>query len=134
MPKENGDWVTRFAGVLEDPFVFAETTESNGSSNMDVTALVAGDPYTGPLAPADEFRFRQRGGGMITRRVRGGELSARGQDAERVVAVLRRLSHREAPVSRFYVNALGHAFWREKGKARFIAALEHELEFPEGRS
>jgi superfamily II DNA or RNA helicase len=132
VPERNDEWVTRFAGVLASPFAFAETVEDTHSDQkLDVLALEPGDEYGGPLAPTEEFRFRQRGGGTITRKVRGGELSARGPDAERVVDVLQRLSRRDAPVSRFYVNDLRHAFWREEGKARFIAALGRDLEFPE---
>lgn len=132
VPEPDGEWATRFVGRLEQPFVFAETSEDTDRAvELDVSSLAPGDPYVGPLAPAEEFRFRQRGGGTITRKVRGGELAARGPDAERVVAVLRGLSRTDAPVTRFYVNTLGHAFWREEGKARFIAALERRLEFPE---
>ena len=56
---------------------------------------------------------------------------ARGPDAERVLSVLRDRLRAGAPVTRFYVNDLGHAFWREKGGARVLAALDGELEFPE---
>jgi hypothetical protein len=133
VPEQDSDeWVTRFAGVLEHPFKFAETSEGGGgAADLDVSALAPGDRYLGPLAPAEEFRFRQRGGGTITRKVRGGELSARGHDADRVVDVLRALTSTEAPVNRFYVNKLRHAFWRQDGQAQFIAALESGLQFPE---
>lgn len=134
--EENEDWVTRFAGLLEEPFAFPEELEdaSGRAEDVDVSSLSPGDAYPGPLTPAEEFRFRQRGGGVIARQVRGGELSAHGTDAERLVEVLRGLSHTNAPVTRFNVNALGHAFWREAGGARFIAALTQALEFPETRA
>jgi hypothetical protein len=34
-------------------------------------------------------------------------------------------------VTRLYVNELGHAYWREEGEPRFLAALDGDLEFPE---
>jgi hypothetical protein len=126
------EWTTRFATVLKSPFAFAETSvDSPSPGELDVSTLAPGDTYPGPLAPAEEFRFRQRRGGTIARKVRGGELSARGPDAERLTDVLRAFSRTTAPVSRFFVNELGHAFWREHGTARFLAALDHGLEFPE---
>lgn len=122
------DWVTVFAGLLREPLAFPEEDDRQ---HVDVHGLAPGDTYTGPLAPATEYRFRQRAGGVIARKVRGGEVFARGPDAERLVEILRRLSRAGPPISRFYVNSLDHAFWREKGEGRYIAALDGPLEFPE---
>ena len=51
---------------------------------------------------------------------RGGEDFASGDQAETLVAALRELNSGRGPISKFYVNDLGHAFWREKGSAHFI--------------
>ena len=55
---------------------------------------------------------------------------ARGEQAERVVRVINDLARSSQPITRFSVNDLGHVFWRQAGVARFIAALDGELEFP----
>jgi superfamily II DNA or RNA helicase len=123
------EWVTLFGGVLDEPFVFP--TSDAGDAAVDVKELSPGDTYPGPLEPATEFRFRQRAGGVIAKRVPGGEVFARGPNAERLLVVLRDRLRSGAPVSRAYINELGHAFWREDGAPRFLAALEGDLEFPE---
>lgn len=125
------DWVTLFGGVLEEPFRFPSS--EGADVTVDASALAPGDAYAGPVEPAFELRYRQRAGGTIARRIRGGEAFARGSNADKLVEVLRGISRTNAPVTRFYVNALGHAFWREAGAARFLAALDGELEFPEAR-
>jgi superfamily II DNA or RNA helicase len=124
------EWVTRYAGRLKEQFRFPSLGDTPGSS-IDPWMLAPGDPYEGPLEPARELRFKQRAGGTIARRVRGGEEYAHGPAAETLLEVLRELTRSHGAVSRFYVNELGHAFWREAGAARFIAALDAELEFPE---
>jgi superfamily II DNA or RNA helicase len=121
------DWVTLYGGRLGEPFRFADPTTR---SDVDVAGLRVGDAYEGPLAPAAEYRFRQRAGGTIARRVRGGEQFAHGPSAEALLAALREVSRTGEQVTRFYVNDLGHAFWREAGAARFLAALDSALEFP----
>jgi hypothetical protein len=122
-------WVTLFGGVLEEPFRFPEA--DSVATSVDVARLAPGDIYNGPLEPAIELRFRRRSGGVIAKRVPGGELLAQGPNAERLLVVLRERLKVGVQVTRIYVNELGHAFWREEGIARFLAALDGELEFPE---
>ena len=95
-----------------------------------MSGLKTGDEYPGPIEPAEDYRFRQRAGGVIAKRVRGGEVFARGPGASRVVAALREISHGQRPISKIYVNHLGHVFWRDEGKPRLIAVLNEQLEFP----
>jgi superfamily II DNA or RNA helicase len=128
--RSEADWVTLFGGILSEPFAFP--SGDGDSRELDVGALEPGDEYRGPIEPASEYRFRQRSGGLIARRVRGGEVFARGAEAERLVGLLHDLSRTGTPITRFYVNKLGHAFWRQAGAAHFIAALNGELEFPTG--
>ena len=106
IPDDVGEeWVTLFAGVLEQPFEFPSADAGNVA--VETERLLPGDTYTGPLEPSSEFRFRQRAGGVIAKRVRGGEVFAHGPDAERLVSVLRDRLRQGAPVTRLYVNELG---------------------------
>jgi hypothetical protein len=77
-----------------------------------------------------QIRFRQRGGGVIAKRVHGGEVFARGPAAEHLTAALRDLARVHGPISKIFVNLLGHALWFEEGSPRFIAVLQGELQFP----
>ena len=125
---DTDSWTTLYGGTLEKPFEFGiEDTVPNG---FEVARLAPGDLYPGPIRPAEEFRFRQRMGGVVGKRVRGGESFAHGPNADRVVAILKEVRRGYAPVSKIYVNQLGHAFWREEGVPRFIAVLDGKLEFP----
>lgn len=121
-------WTTLYGGMLEKPFEF--DTEDTVPNGFEVTRLAPGDPYPGPIRPAEEFRFRQRMGGVVGKRARGRESFADGPNADRVVAILKEVRRGHAPVSKIYVNQLGHAFWREEGAPRFIAVLDGNLEFP----
>jgi hypothetical protein len=129
---EEEKWVTVFLGTLGEQFRF-EPADGEGVAappDADVAKLRPGDVYRGPSEPSVELRFRQRGGGTVARRVRGGELFASGPSADALTTALRDVSRREGPISRFWVNDALHAFWREEGQARFIAALSEPLEFP----
>jgi superfamily II DNA or RNA helicase len=130
LPEE--EWITVFLGTLPEPFAFSTTIAEPGAgaTSAETDGLSPGDPYPGPNEPALELRFRQRGGGTVARRVRGGELYASGRGAEELIDALRELGRREGPVSRFWVNDHGHAFWRKAGQARFIASLSEPLAFP----
>lgn len=127
-PGEDGAWMTRFGGRLETPFDFAVVREEG---RVDVSGLHPGDQYSGPMEPAQELRFRQRRGGVVAKQRRGGESFASGDQAEKLVDVLREINRTDGPISRFFVNELGHAFWREKGEARFITDEADGL-FPGG--
>lgn len=120
-------WTTLFGGTLAEAFNFG--TVERVPNGFEVARLAPGDPYPGPIQPAEEFRFRQRMGGVVAKRVRGGMVFAHGPNAERVVTVLKEVRRGQAPVSKIYVNQLNHAFWREEGVARFIVALDGKLEF-----
>ena len=117
-PSEDGAWIARLGGRLEEPFDFIAARTPD---RVDVTGLLPGDQYAGPLKPAQELRFRQRRGGVVAKQRRGGENFATGDQAQRLVDILRELNRTHGPISRFFVNELGHAFWREKGAACFIA-------------
>ena len=125
---DSDSWTTLYGGTLSKPFEFG--MEETAPNSFEVARLTPGDPYPGPIQPADEFRFRQRMGGVVGKRVRGGEAFARGPSADRIVAILKEVRRGQSPISRIYVNELGHAFWREEGVPHFIAVLDGKLEFP----
>ncbi len=114
---EDRAWITQFGGRLEERFDFVA---AQASDRVDVSASHPGDHYAGPLEPAERLRFRKRRGGLIAKPRRGGESFASGDRAQRLVKILWELNRAHGPVSTFFVNELGHAFWREKGEARFI--------------
>lgn len=140
LARDTDTWQARYAGQLEEPFCFETPSAAEAAHPTVEGALVAldrlqpGDDYHGPLEPAQELVFKRKRGGVVTKQVRQGELYATGAAAEQLLAVLKRLANESRPVHRFFVNELGHAFWREGGRARFLAALERPLEFPSAES
>jgi superfamily II DNA or RNA helicase len=130
VPGEPDGWQTLYGGVVDEAFEF---TVPRRVGDFDSSALKPGDPYPGPLEHAEQLRFRQRGGGVIAKRVRGGELFAHGAAADQLTAALRDLT-RTRRISKVFVNDRGDAFWHEDGAAHFIAALDGPLEFPRSES
>lgn len=116
-PSEDRQWVTLFAGHLGEPFDFAAPPEP---LRPPPGTLKPGDPYGGPLEPVTELKFRKLRSGVVARQRPRGEDFASGDQAETLVAVLRELNSTRGPISKFFVNELGHAFWRERGSAYFI--------------
>jgi superfamily II DNA or RNA helicase len=128
VPEVSDGWRTLYGGVLESPFQFARQRVSPES--VGVSGLTLGSRYDGPVEPATQLRFRQRAGGVIAKRVPGGEVFARGPEADRLVGALRELARTHRPVTRVLLNKFHHAVWIEDGMPRFIAALDDDLEFP----
>jgi superfamily II DNA or RNA helicase len=128
VPDEQHGWRTIYGGILHAPFQFGQATDMDGP--VDITHLALGDPYPGPVEQAMPLRFRRRGGGVIAKRVAGGEVFAQGTEAERLTAALREQARAHRPVSRILVNRFGHVLWVEDGVPRFIAALSGDLKFP----
>ena len=114
---EDRHWITRFAGFLGESFDFAAPPTPLGPPT---DTLKPGDPYGGPLEPVTELRFRKLRNGVVARPRRGGEDFASGDQADNLVAILRELNSNRGPISKFFVNEQGHAFWRERGSAYFI--------------
>ncbi len=119
MQNDDGTWITKFGGRLEQPFDFDAVAQAD---LVDVSGLHPGDEYLGPLTPTAALKFRQLRGGVVAKKRPGGESFASGDQAVQLVEVLRQLEKSNCRISKFFVNELGHAFWREKGEARFIAA------------
>jgi superfamily II DNA or RNA helicase len=125
---EPDDWKTLFGGIIPDPFEIQ--TSSVATGDVDVTELKIGDPYPGPVEPATEYKFRQRSGGILAKRVRGGEVFAHGASADTLVSALTEIRRTGSPVSKVFLNDLDHVFWRENGLARFIGTIAEALQFP----
>jgi hypothetical protein len=88
----------------------------------------------------DGLRFKRKGGGVISKRVPGGELfarvgeraedSVRGEDAARLIAAIKELHALGQQISQLEVNAKNHVLHRAGGRLYFVCALTRGLEFP----
>lgn len=124
-------WRTRFGGLLAERFVFDGGRGSGQPRDCpDPTTLAPGDPYPGPLEPSEKLTYGLARGGVVQKRVRGGKAYATGRTTGNLLAALGDVSRKGPRVSAFFVNECGHAFWRDNGIARFIAALDAALQFP----
>jgi superfamily II DNA or RNA helicase len=140
------DWETRFVTQLNSPLQFGSDDQS-ADADADTTtwheSAETGAPYPFSDLPIveNDLRFKRKGGGVISKKVRGGELFARltnraedpvkGADAARVIAAVQDLQNRGKRVSKLEVNEAGHVMFREAGRLFFVCALEKGLEFPE---
>ena len=118
--------VPLLAGRLEEPFRLREESADPGGV-FDVDSIAPGDAYPGPTDKLlGSFKFRQKHGGMIQRKVGSVTQSAITQDVSDILAengwrtLLAWKSLNKSGFS-FYVNRLGHAWYREDGKPRFLA-------------
>jgi hypothetical protein len=141
-------WETLYVTRLVKPLRFdVPAREAGVSEDAAQWALNAqtGDPYPFvgiPLAD-DSLRFKQKSGGVISKKIRGGEVFARSRDkaeepgkgaeAERLVAVLRELQRAGRKVNRIEINEAKHVLYREAGQLFFVCALRADLEFPQGQ-
>lgn len=141
------EWETRFVMQLKNPLRFESSAAKSDVTEADLTGWVEtatpGDAYPfADLPIIDEgLRFKRKSGGVLSKKVRGGELYARGrgragdglkgEDAENLVAAVRELRNAGKAISKIELNEANHALFREAGKVFFIYALKKGLEFPE---
>jgi superfamily II DNA or RNA helicase len=141
------EWETRYVTQLASPLEF-DTPQEVRTADVDLEAWIKsarlGDAYPcSSFATIDEdLRFKRKGGGVITKKVPGGELFARegeraqdpakGADAARLVKAVLELHNKGKNVSKIEINEAGHVVFREAGRLFFICALGKGLEFPEG--
>jgi hypothetical protein len=128
-------WV---AGRLAEPFVVADEVEASGAQNptIDQATLAAGAEYLGPTdRQGGTFRLSKRGQGAIERTVSGGREIADADGGSQQAANARRtLESWQAvgmPVSRFYVNSLGHAWYEAEGGRRYLADVPGGYKWPD---
>jgi superfamily II DNA or RNA helicase len=143
----SGDgWETLYVTRLPKQLRFDVPTRKTESS--EEALRWAGSARTGDLYPFsglpvidDGFRFKQKSGGVISKKVRGGEVFARigdkaedsskGADALRLVAAIKELQKVGKRVTRIEINDARHVLYREAGQLFFICALQGGLEFPQ---
>jgi superfamily II DNA or RNA helicase len=124
------------AGRLEESFRLREIALE--TEEVDVGTLVAGAAYPGPTdRSGGTYKIRQKRGGVIGR-VKGrlaefavteaAERDPRVVNARRLLDAWRSL--KTVGLS-FYVNRLGHAWYREGGEARFLADVRDGFRWPE---
>lgn len=140
------DWETVFVTQLKKPLRFRQPSRVTASPaqahEWARTATTGAEyPFSGLPLITDDLRFRKKAGGVISKKIRGGELFARagkraldaqkGADAERLVAAVKELHKCGKQINRIAINDAGHVLFREAGRLYFISALEKGLEFPE---
>jgi superfamily II DNA or RNA helicase len=143
---EGEDWTTRFVMVLDVPFDFSEGPPLGGRLDWSehekwLKQASSGDEY--PFQQIDtrmKLNFRQRRGGVISKRIPNGEAYARvaseaadivkGEDAKHLLEACKRLQARGLFSSQFAINSMNDAVFRNGGKLLFLSHLESGLEFP----
>jgi superfamily II DNA or RNA helicase len=122
-------------GKLEEPFRVRKETRDDVSA-VDVSVLQAGSPYPGPTDQnGGSFKVRQKRGGVIERRA-GDSIQFAVTDQEDVRAVNARglldaWRSLNTPGLTFFVNRLGHAWYRESGEPRFLASVREGFLWPD---
>ena len=146
VPRDN-EWMTLYIGRLEKDldFTAGETPESSDEDAALEWAVNAspGDiyPFTGIEIVEKGLRFKLKRGGVISRRITGGEAYARtheratdtskGQDAETLIQILLELRNEGVSVSQLELNKLNHILFRKAGVMHFAYALKAGFEFPD---
>lgn len=143
------EWETLYVTQLAKPLHFDVPGPKAGSREEAVkwaSGARTGDhyPFSGIPLIDDGLRFKQKSGGVISKRVRGGEVFARigekaenackGADAMRLVATIKELLKVGKRVGRIEINEARHVLYREGGQLLFISALQEGLEFPQDLS
>lgn len=138
------DWETIFVTQLQEPLRFeeAEIGKSLDQAIQWQDGATPGDahPFGGLKIIEPQLQFKQKAGGVISKRARGGEVFARlegksenqakGANAVRLIAALQELRAAGKRVGRISVNAVEHALYRENGQLYSITAVPGGLEFP----
>lgn len=122
-------------GQLEEPF--RAISEEAISTDFEVASLRPGDDYPGPGDKKNgTYKVSQRGGGQVSRSVRGGAEFAfvEGGDDPRGEAnarsVLQAWEAMGRAFSRFSVNGLGHAWTEGAGGRLFVADVNGGFSWP----
>ncbi len=141
------DWITRYVTTLTESFTFPTAIEQAAVAAEDVEQWInnarPGDryPFQQIQAVFKDLKFKQTRGGVISKKIFGGEMYARvgsaatdpvmGNDAQRLVECIKNLNREGKAVSKLEMNSFNHVLYRESGMLHFICALQKGLEFPE---
>ena len=144
--KREGEWITIFITRQEGEFDLGENEKAEEVHENNVREWAEnaspGDeyPYLNIDIIDEGLRYRNRRGGVIAKRIRGGEVFARtseraddylkGVDAESTVKAVRELNSGNTNISRIEINALNHVVYRANGSLFFVCSLRQGLEFP----
>lgn len=139
------EWETLFVMELARPLRFDVSTRRGASIEEALTwasTARVGDLYrfAGISVIDDSLRFKRKSGGVISRKVPGGEVFARiaekavehkrGTDGVRLVMAIKELQRAGKRISRIMINEANHVLYREAGQLFFICGLDVGLEFP----
>lgn len=141
------DWITRYVTTLTEPFTFSSAIVQAAASPEEVEQWIK-DARPGDRYPFDQARvflkdlkFKQTRGGVISKKVLGGEVYARvedaatdpamGSDAQKLLENIKNLNREGKTISKLELNGFNHVLYREGGVLYFICALQKGLEFPE---
>jgi superfamily II DNA or RNA helicase len=142
------EWETLYVTQLAKPLRFDAPTQKAGSREEAMKwagSAQTGDryPFAGLPMIDGGLRFKQKSGGVISKKVRGGEVFARsgekaedaskGIDALRLVEAIKYLQKVGKRVTRIEINEARHALYREAGQLNFICVLQKGLEFPDAQ-
>jgi superfamily II DNA or RNA helicase len=140
------DWETLFVTRLKKPLRFNQPSQTVATADevkewAQGAAVGVAYPFAGLPFVTDDLRFKKKAGGVISKKMRGGEIFARaghkatdprkGKDAERLVAAIKDLQKSGRRISRIEINEVGHVLYRDAGRLYFVCALSEGLEFPE---
>jgi superfamily II DNA or RNA helicase len=139
------EWLTLYVGTFDGELDFSGESAAPAASADDIESWLASAeigseyPFTGAEIVDNSIRFKSKRGGVLAKRVSGGEVFARGAsraedpkkgaDADRIVTAVKALKGRGESVSQLEVNSHNHVLYRAKGKLFFVCALDVGLEF-----
>jgi superfamily II DNA or RNA helicase len=123
------------AGRLTEPFRIVQKDEPTQEA-PDVTSLVPGAHYPGPTdKELGILKIRQKRGGVIEMKTgpvtRFAEMEGddpRAEAARRLIAAWKGL---DTEGLTFFINRLGHAWFKEGGQPRFLAAVQEGFLWPD---
>jgi superfamily II DNA or RNA helicase len=139
------EWETLLVSKLDSPLQMQDPNDTGAEEADEEEWLASAKP--GDLYPfkadllTEKWTYRQKRGGIITRKIANGEAYARigrdatnpekGNDAEKLLASIQSLTSGGRTVTHLERTATGHILFREAGLLHFITVLTAGLEFPE---
>lgn len=142
----DGEWSTKYVTALEKPLIFENPAAVSNTSietlNEWINKARPGDEYPFSSIPTitDDIKFRLKRGGVISKKIPGGEVYARGsdkandpakgKDTDTVLKCVKKLQAAGKKITRLEINHENHILFREAGKLYFICKIEKGFEFP----